>query len=109
MKLEDRSCFKTEDIKVLNDLAVAYKRKNMAEEALKVCQRIYSIDPAPDIMKQSVNLGVRYMRHHQIYGEILYKKGEFSKALKIFDALKPIGAHFKDFVYYGFNYFLFRS
>ena len=90
---------KTEDIKVLNDLAVAYKRKNMAEEALKVCQRIYSIDPAPDIMKQSVNLGVRYMRHHQIYGEILYKKGEFSKALKIFDALKPIGAHFSDIFY----------
>jgi tetratricopeptide (TPR) repeat protein len=90
---------KTEDIKVLNDLAVAYKRKNMAEDALKVCQRIYSLDPDPDIMKQSVNLGVRYMRHHQIYGEILYKKGEFGKALRIFDALKPLGAHFSDIFY----------
>ncbi len=90
---------KTEDIKVLNDLAVAYKRKNMAEEALKVCQRIYSIDPDPDIMKQSVNLGVRYMRHHQIYGEILYKKGEYSKALKIFDIIKPVGTHFSDIFY----------
>jgi len=90
---------RTDDIKVLNDLAVAYKRKNMTDEAFKVCQRIYSLNPDPDIMKQSVNLGVRYMRHHPIYGEILYKKGEYEKSLKVFDALKPIGSHFSDIFY----------
>ncbi|MEK6590077.1 MAG: protein kinase [Nitrospinota bacterium] len=90
---------KTDDIKVLNDLAVAYRRKNMIEEALKVCQRIYSLNPEPDIMKQSINLGVRYMRHHQILGEILYKKGEHEKSLKIFNSLNPLGSHFSDIFY----------
>ena len=90
---------KTDDIKVLNDLAVAYRRKHMFDEAFKVCQRIYSLNPRPDIMKQSINLGVRHMRHHPIYGELLYKKGNYDKALKIFENLKLLGNQFSDIFY----------
>lgn len=89
----------TEDVKILNDLAIAYRNKKMMEEAFKVCERIYSINPDPDILKQSVNLGIRYMRHHIIMGEILYKKGEYEKALKIFNSLKTLGSHFSDKFY----------
>ncbi len=86
----------TEDVKILNDLAVAYRRKNMLEESFKVCDKIYFINPISDILKQSVNLGTRYMRYHQIMGEILYKKGEYEKALKIFESLKSLGSHFSE-------------
>lgn len=86
----------TEDIKILNDLAVAYRRKNMLEEAYKICDKIYLINPIGDILKQSVNLGVRYMRYHQVMGEILYKKGDYEKALKIFENLKSLGSHFSE-------------
>src|SRR3990172_13194789 len=89
----------TEDIRVLNDLAVAYRRKRMTENTFKVCERIYLLNPDPDIIKQSINLGIRYMRHHQIMGEILYDKGEYEKALKIFDSLKSLGSHFSDKFY----------
>ncbi len=74
----------TEDVKILNDLAVAYRRKRMIEDTFTVCERIYFLNPDPDIIKQSINLGVRYMRYHQIMGEIFYMKGEYEKALKIF-------------------------
>ena len=86
----------TEDIRVLNDLAVAYRRKRMIEDAFKVCERIYLQNPDSDIIKQSINLGIRYMRYHQIMGEIFYKKGKYEKALKIFDSLKCLGSHFSD-------------
>ena len=55
---------RTEDVKILNDLAVAYRRKRMTENALKVCERIYFLNPGTDIIKQSINLGIRYMRYH---------------------------------------------
>ena len=54
----------TEDIRILNDLAVAYRRKRMIDDTLKVCERIYFLNPEPDIIKQSINLKVRYMRYH---------------------------------------------
>src|SRR3989304_7573594 len=90
---------RTEDIRILNDLAVAYRRKRMIDDALKVCERICFLNPESDIIKQSINLGIRYMRYHQILGEILYKKGEYEKALKIFDSLKCLGSHFSDKFY----------
>ena len=86
----------TEDIKILNDLAVAYRRKRMTDDALKVCEKIYFLYPESRILKQSMNLGIRYMRYHQIMGEILYRNGEYEKALKIFDSLKCLGSHFSD-------------
>ena len=89
----------TEDIKILNDLAVAYRRKNMMENAFKVCEKIYFLNPDADIIKQCINLGIRYMRHHQIMGEILYEKGDYKKALKIFDSIKSLGSHFSDKFY----------
>ena len=89
----------TEDIKILNDLAIAYRNKKMLEESFKVCDRIYSANPVHDILKQSINLGIRYMRYHMVMGEILYKKGEYEKALKIFDSLKILGSHFSDKFY----------
>ena len=89
----------TEDVKILNDLAVAYRRKRMIDDAFKVCERIYFLNPESDIIKQSINLGIRYMRYHQIMGEILYRNGEYEKALKIFDSLKSLGSHFSDKFY----------
>ncbi|MBI5677933.1 MAG: tetratricopeptide repeat protein, partial [Planctomycetes bacterium] len=89
----------TEDIKILNDLAVAYRRKKMTDDAFKVCQKIYFLYPESRILKQSMNLGIRYMRYHQIMGEILYIKGEYEKALEIFDSLKCLGSHFSDKFY----------
>lgn len=86
----------TEDIRILNDLAVAYRRKRLIDDALKVCERIYFLNPKSDIIKQSINLGIRYMRYHPIMGEILYRNGEYEKALKIFDSLKCLGSHFSD-------------
>ncbi len=88
-----------EDIRILNDLAVAYRRKKMIDDAFKVCDRIYSLNPNPDIVKQSMSLGVRYMRHHQVMGEILYEKGEYEQSLKIFNSLKPLGSYFSDKFY----------
>ena len=89
----------TEDVKILNDLVVAYRRKSMIENALKVCERIYFLNPKSDIIKQSINLGIRYMRYHPIMGEILYRNGEYERALKIFDSLKCLGSHFSDKFY----------
>ncbi len=89
----------TNDIKVLNDLAVAYWKKKRTADALKTCDMIYLHHPESDTMKQSINLGVRYMRHHQVMGEILYEKGEYEKALKIFDSLKCLGSNFSEKYY----------
>ncbi|MBL7075675.1 protein kinase [candidate division KSB1 bacterium] len=85
-----------DDIKVLNDIAVAYRRLDRIDEAFQVCQRIYSLYPEPDLIKQSVDPGIRYMRHHQILGEIYYLKGNYDEALKIFDKLKVLGDRFSD-------------
>lgn len=89
----------TEDIKILNDLAVAYWKKNMQDAAYRVCEKINFLNHESDIVKQSVNLGVRYMRYHSVMGEILYNKGEYDKALKIFDNLKFLGSNFSEKFY----------
>lgn len=57
------------------------RRKRMIEDTFKACERIYFLNPEPDIIKQSINLGVCYMRYHQIMGEIFYMKGEYQKAI----------------------------
>jgi len=89
----------TEDVRILNDLAVAYLRKGMIPHAFEVCERISLLNPNSSLIKQSINLGVRYMRYHLVMGEILYKHGEYEKALKIFDSLKSLGSHFSDKYY----------
>lgn len=71
----------------------------MTDDAFKVCEKIYFLYPESRILKQSMNLGIRYMRYHHIMGEILYKKGEYEKALKIFDSLKCLGSYFSDKYY----------
>jgi len=86
----------TEDIKILNDLAVAYRKKNKIDAAYKVCEKICYINHESDIMKQSINLGIRYMRYHSVMGEILYMRGEYDRALKIFESLKSLGSNFSE-------------
>lgn len=85
-----------DDVHILNDLAVAYGKKNMYDDAFKVCKRIYELNPKPDMIKQSIELGVRYMRHHQIMGECYYQKEMFKDALQIFERLKALGGQFSD-------------
>lgn len=96
---EKLSTDETEDVRILNDLTVAYRRNGRIHDAFKVCERIYFFSPVTDIIKQSINPGVRYMRYHLVMGEILYKHGEYEKALKIFDTLKSLGGHFSDKYY----------
>lgn len=80
----------------LNELAVKYRKQNNLREAYKICKQIYELDPAPDILKQSVNLGVEHMRYHLILGEILYLENNFIKAQKILNSLKPLGKSLSD-------------
>ena len=56
------------DIKVLNDLACAYFNKRDYERSLAICETIYEIAPPDNLTVQAKELGVRYMRHHEILG-----------------------------------------
>lgn len=85
-----------EDVHVLNDLAVAYSKKDMYDDAYKVCKRIYDLDPKPDYTKQSMEIGVRHMRHHMVMGECYFKKGMYKDALQIFRRLKVLGPQFSE-------------
>lgn len=85
-----------EDICVLNDLAVAYYRKNRFDEAYKICNRIYDQNPKPDVMKQSMGMGIRYMRHHQIYADLLFRHNRYEEALQICESLKPLGTQYSE-------------
>lgn len=87
------------DIKILNDLAVAYKKTGQDDAAFLVCQKIYENYPASDILKESINVGIRYMRYHLVMGELLYLKGEYDESLRILSQLKLIGSHFSDKFY----------
>jgi len=89
----------TTNIKVLNDLAVAYKKIGRDHDAFLVCQKIYENYPTYDILKESINLGIRYMRYHLVMGELLYVKGEYDESLRILNQLKLIGSHFSDKFY----------
>jgi len=85
-----------EDICVLNDLAVAYYRTKRFDEAYKVCGKIYDQNPKPDIMKQSMGLGIRHMRHHQIYADLLFRHERYKEALHICEGLKPLGKQYSE-------------
>jgi len=89
----------TTNIKVLNDLAVAYKKIGRDNDAFLVCQKIYENYPISDILKESINTGIRYMRYHLVMGELLYLRGEYEEALHILNQLKLIGSHFSDKFY----------
>ena len=71
----------------LNDLAVKYYKEKNIQKAYKVCREIYELEPAPDILKQSVDLGIEHMRYHMILGETYYKKGNYAEAQKILNSL----------------------
>ena len=79
------------DIKVLNDLACAYFNKGDYERSLAICETIYEINPPDNLTVQAKELGVRYMRHHEILGEIYYLKGRDEDALRTFARLKKLG------------------
>ncbi len=85
-----------EDVCILNDLAVAYNKKEMYDEAFKVCKRIYELNPEPDMAKQTLEIGSRYMRHHLIMGECYYQKGMHKEALQVFKRLKALGSQFSE-------------
>ena len=79
------------DIKVLNDLACAYFNKKDYERSLAICEAIYEIAPPDNLSLQVKKLGVRYMRHHEVLGEIYYLKNRYRDALKTFEPLKTLG------------------
>lgn len=79
------------DIKVLNDLACAYFNKGDYERSLAICETIYEIAPPDNLTLQAKELGVRYMRHHEILGEIYYLKGRDQDSLRTFERLKVLG------------------
>ena len=80
----------------LNNLAVKYYKEKNIQKAYKVCRKIYELEPAPDILKQSINLGIKHMRHHMILAKIYYKNGNYPEAQKILNSLKSLGKHFSD-------------
>ncbi|ODS33631.1 MAG: serine/threonine protein kinase [Candidatus Scalindua rubra] len=80
----------------LNDLAVEYHKKHDMQNAYKICKKIYELETAPDILKQSIDLGIKHMRYHLIMGEIYYSKGYYAEAQKILNSLKSLGKHFSD-------------
>ncbi|MBW1781232.1 MAG: tetratricopeptide repeat protein [Deltaproteobacteria bacterium] len=79
------------DIKVLNDLACAYFNKRDYDRSLAICETIYEIAPPDDLSRQAKELGIRYMRHHEVLGEIYYLKGRDQDALRTFERLKTLG------------------
>lgn len=80
----------------LNNLAVKYHKGKNIQKSFEACRKIYELEPAPDILKQSIDLGIEHMRYHMILGEIYYKKGNYTEAQKIFNSLKSLGKHFSD-------------
>ncbi len=46
----------------LNDLAVEYYDNKEFQKAHKTCVKIYELEHAPDILRQSVDLGKHNMR-----------------------------------------------
>lgn len=84
------------EIVSLNDLAVTYYEEKKIQKAYEVCRKIYELEPAPDILKQSIDMGTEHMRYHLILGEFYYKQGKYAEAQKILNRLKPLGKHFSD-------------
>lgn len=90
-----------DDVRLLNDLAVAYHQLQKFDQALAVCEQISKLEPNPDLVRQQTELTPRYMRYHTVMGEVLYRKGEMDKALDIFTRLKVVGTRFSDKYYYS--------
>ena len=80
----------------LNDLALKYHEEKNMQKAYETCRKIYELEPAPDILKQSIDLGLEHMRYHLILGEIYYKNGNYAEAQRILNSLKSLGKHFSD-------------
>ncbi len=80
----------------LNDLAVEHYNKKEFHKAQKACMKILELDPAPDILRQSIDLGIEHMRYHMILGEIYYKNGNHTEAIKKLNRLKSLGKHFSN-------------
>ena len=80
----------------LNKLAQECYDNDDLQKAYNICMKIYELEPAPDILRQSVDLGTRHMRYHMILGEICYINGDFPKAIKILNRLKSLGKQFSD-------------
>lgn len=97
------------DIKALNDLAVAYHRQHMLEEAFQTCQKLNQLYPGKDLFRQSLDLGIRYMRYHLVLGEIQYAKGQHDEALKTFDRLKAVKGAFSDKYHYSAQIYAARG
>ncbi|MBC8552402.1 MAG: protein kinase [Candidatus Brocadiales bacterium] len=84
------------EIIALNDLAVEYYENKDFQKAHKACVKIYELEPAPDILRQSVDLGTHHMRYHMILGETYYRNGNLPEAIKILNRLKSLGKHFSN-------------
>ncbi|MBC8199988.1 MAG: tetratricopeptide repeat protein [Desulfobacteraceae bacterium] len=82
------------NIKALNDLSYAYYNKQDYDRALSLCEKIYELSPQEDLAVQVQKIGARYMRHHEVLGEIYYLRGRDDDALKIFERLKTLGLLF---------------
>ncbi len=80
----------------LNKLAQECYDNDDLQKAYNICMEIYELEPAPDILRQSVDLGTQHMRYHMILGEICYINGDFPKAIKILNRLKSLGKLFSD-------------
>ncbi len=98
-----------DDIRLLNDLAVAYQQEKQWDQVIQVCERIGTLEPWPDLMKQQAELTPRYMRYHAAMGEALYRRGEYDKALAIFNDLKAVGSRFSDKYYYSGRIYTIRG
>jgi len=83
-----------QNLKALNDLSYAYFNKRNYDQALSLCERIYEMSPPGDLALQAQRLGARYMRHHEVLGEIYHLRGRDDDALKIFERLKALGPIF---------------
>ena len=90
-----------DDIRLLNDLAIAYQQEKQWDRVVEVYERIKAIEPWPDLLKQQADLTPRYMRYHAAMGEALYRRGEYEKALEIFNELKAVGSRFSDKYYFS--------
>jgi len=84
----------SDNIKVLNDVAFAYYMNRDYEQATKLCEHIYHIEPKPDIRVQAREIGPRYMRYHEILADMYVLQGRDEEALAICNNLKTLTSLF---------------
>ncbi|WP_447972583.1 protein kinase domain-containing protein [Nitrospira sp. Kam-Ns4a] len=97
------------DLKALNDLAVAYYEQEQYDQAFETCQQLQALLPTHDVLRQLSSSGLRYMRHHIVYGALLYRRGQFREALDVFTSLKCLKGHFSDKFHYAAQIFLMQG